>query len=460
MAHKYPLIAAAVAAAFVSTYADAAVPTPAQAASPNASLVMSGSSAAAPAVLNFVENSLCGSSTNTLLVSSVGGTKNFLAFACYLPSAVSDPTGTGPSISAGSLVTVYYRTEGGSVVGALPIAANHKVLRLNLSNSSCTGTGLTATCTISGTTSTSGIADSWTGAVVGDYTQLGVTDVEPLQLTNADSPLPPNGNYATSAFGNPTNAQLAALTTVPMIQQVFGLVVNTSGQTFSSVNLSRESAANILNGSYTDWSKVPDASSGDSIASSTSKITRVDRENGSGTRTSANIYFLGYQCSSTANIQNNPGEALNFSTGDELTQVNATAGAIAYVSIDNMLNPANATKYPNLTLAKINNVTPSNLAAAAGAYDYWFEATLVPSPYVAGTSSSTTLSNYLQANLPDISNAPALPDVNVIPFATSNNTPTVSTTGLANNAKTGTLEVYVNPYTRSGNSCNVPSESN
>ena len=458
MSHKYPLIAAAVAAAFASQIAGAAVPTPAQAAAPTASLVMSGSSAAAPAVANFIENTLCGSSTNTLQVSSVGGSKNFLAYACFLPAAITDPTGSGTAISSGSLVTVYYRTEGGSVVGALPIASGHTIKRLNLADSSCGGTGLTATCTISGVTATAGPNDTWTGAVVAATTQLGVTDVEPGQLINGDSPLPPNGNYATSAFGTANAKQMAALSTSPLLQQVFGLVVNTSGQAFSTVNLSRESAANILTGQYADWSQVPDAATGASVSSSSSKITRVDRENGSGTRTATNIYFLGYQCSSTTNIANNAGETLNFSTGDELTLANSTAGSIAYTSIDQIKNPANGTKYPNLVLASINSVPATNLAAAAGAYDFWFEATLVPNPSNSGTS--LTLSDYLVANLPDLNSAPQLPDVNVIPGAAADNNPSVTTTGLANNGKTGTLEVFVNPYTRGGNSCAVPAETN
>src|ERR1700722_8441004 len=101
---KYPMIAAAVAAAVASGYANAALPTFAQANAPTASLVMSGSSAAAPAVTAFVEATVCGSSTNTLLVTSSGGTKNFLAFSCFIPAQIVDPNGTGTTIPAGSVV--------------------------------------------------------------------------------------------------------------------------------------------------------------------------------------------------------------------------------------------------------------------------------------------------------------------------------------------------------------------
>ena len=44
------------------------------------------------------------------------------------------------------------------------------------------------------------------------------------------------------------HAQMQGLATVPLLQQVFGLVVNTLNQGFSSVSISKETAANIING--------------------------------------------------------------------------------------------------------------------------------------------------------------------------------------------------------------------
>jgi ABC-type phosphate transport system substrate-binding protein len=454
MSSKYPLIVAAVAAAVASGYANA-TPSITTAAGATNTLVMAGSSAAAPAVAAFIETTICGGSANTLLVTSNGGSKNFLAYSCNTNVPIADPAGIGPTIAAGQLVTIYYRTEGGSVVGALPIAANHNVLRLNLGSGTCSGSGLTATCPVNGVTATNGTQDSWGGSVVEDTVQLGVTDVEPAQLTSKDYP----SGYATSAFGSASTAQMQALssTAIPLFQQVFGLVVNTSGQSFSSVNLSKEAASNILSGKYTNWSKVPSASGG-AVSSSSSVITHVDREPGSGTRTATNIFFLNYQCGASTFINSPTSETLNFSTGDELTLANSTPGSIAYASIDNILNP-HSNVYPNLVLAQIDGVTPSTLAAATGQYGFWFEATLVPNQNVSASSPAFTLSDYLQANLPDLSTAPALPDINVIPFATStgNDNPTVP---LTSNGSTGTLAVYVNPFSRGGNSCNVPVEQN
>jgi hypothetical protein len=449
MNRSFPMIAAAVAAAIGSGYANAVVPTLSQAAAPTVSLNIAGSSAAAAGVSTAIQTTLCGGAANTLISSSHGGSGNFLANSCFTATAVSG----SPGIPAGTLVTIYYRTEGGSVVGALPIASGKQIKRLNLADTTdCVQTGNTVSCTVNGTTSTSGTLDTWTGAVTNDTVQLGVTDVEPGQLTNADYP----SNYSVAAFGAATPAQLKALPTTKLYQQVFGLAVNKSGQTFTTVNLTKESAANILSGNYSDWANVPDALTGNPISSAASAITRVNREPGSGTRTSANIYFLNYQCGSTANIQGTPGEVLNFSTGDELTFANSHPGSIAYTSIDQILNPANGTKFTNLVLATINGVPPTTLAAATGQYDYWFEATLVPNSAVGTNTQTGNLSSFLQAQLPKLATAPAIPDVNVIPNVAGN----TATVPLTSNGKAGTQTVYINPYTRNGNSCNVPSETN
>ena len=451
MSNKYPLIAAAVAAAFAAGYADAAAPSLASAAAPTVQLFMSGSSAAQSAVGTAIQTDLCGGAANTLTVASSGGSGNFLAYSCNTATAI---TGT-PGIPAGTLVTVYYRTEGGSVVGALPIASHTNILRLNLASASCTqvgGVGTAVTCTVSGATTTSGTTDSWTGAVVRDTVQLGVTDVEPALLVGNDYP----SAYSPAAFGTATPAQMAALGTSKLFQQSFGLVVNTSGQSFNTVNLTKESAANIELGNYSDWSAVPDALTGNPISAGSSAITLVDREAGSGTRTSTNVYLFGSHCGGTNSIP--PARGGNFSTGDELNFANAHPGSIAYASIDQILNPANQTKWTNLALASINGVNPTTLAAATGKYDFWFEATLVPNPAVASNTQAGNLIAFLQADLPKLSTAPSVPDINVIPG--QGNPKNVAHVPLTSNGKTGTATIFVNPYTRGTSSCNVPAETN
>jgi hypothetical protein len=457
--HNY-LIGAAVTAAIMASSAQAAVPTPAAAAGSSYTLVIAGSSAAQSSVANAIENDLCGGAGNTLLVESnapSNANKNFYAYSCNTATAIA-------GVSPGTLVTFYYRSEGGSVVGALPIATGKQVLRLNLNDASCTaatvattaGAAVLGSCTVTGVTSTNGPNDSWSGAVVEDFVQLGVTDVEPAQFGNsADYP----SNYNPSVFGTASPAQLAGLSKSRALQQVFGLAVNTSGLALNTaangtgVHLSRESVANILSQSYTDWSTVPDALTGAPITTSPAPITRIDREPGSGTRTATNIYFFGYGCGSSTAITNYKNEALNYATGDELNAANAQPGAIAYASIDNLLLPKN-TSYTNLVLATLNGVTASTLTAASGAYDFWYEATLVPNAG-ATTGNSASLSTWLQGDVQKFTTAPVAADINAIPNLNGN----VGTVPLTSRSS-GTTTIYINPYTRLGNSCNVPSETN
>ena len=114
------IIAAAVttAVAGASGYAVAAPPTLAQAASPAVSLFMSGSSAAKPAVVSTVQNSVCSGAANALTITSTPNT-NFLAISCTASANVSGLTG--------SIVTVWYRFEGGSVTAAIPIATGKPI---------------------------------------------------------------------------------------------------------------------------------------------------------------------------------------------------------------------------------------------------------------------------------------------------------------------------------------------
>ena len=143
---------------------------------------------------------------------------------------------------------------------------------------------------------------------------------------------------------------------------------------------------------------------------------------------------------------------LNYSTTDELTLANSTKGSIAYTSIDQIQNPANGTKFPNLALFQIDGVTPSNWAAATGSYGFWFEATAVPATTPAVTGNSAQISTFLQGDMPKLARAPASPDILVIPGIGGN----VGAVPFNNNGQTGTAEIYVNPYTRGGGSCNVP----
>jgi PBP superfamily domain len=443
ISQKYPLIAAAVAATLAAGVANATVPTLGQAAAPAASLVIAGSSAAESSVQAAVGADICGGAANMLTMKSAGGSGNFFSFSCTPSPAIS-------GVPAG-VVTIYYRTEGGSVVGALPVVSEAKIKRLSLSDQTCTASGTSGTCSITGLTATAGTQDSWGGAVTADFVQLGVTDVEPAQLGNlGDYP----SGYSTAVFGTATAKQLAALPTSRIFQQVFGIVVNTTGGAFTGttgVNLSKEAVQNILLRNYTDWSNVPSQGSVSPLVTTSQVITPIDREQGSGTRTATNIYFLNYGCGATGSIDST-GETLNFSTTDELNAAESTPGAIAYTSIDQILKAPGA--FPNLVLASINGVKPTNLNAASGAYDFWFEATFVTNSAQL-TGAALQLATVLENKLPVLANAPGSPDINVIPNY-KGNIPALPIPSIGS----GTTQIYVNPFTRSGNSCGLPVEQN
>jgi ABC-type phosphate transport system substrate-binding protein len=442
MNHKYPLIAAAIATAAASSGAYAQL-TPAGMASAPYQLIIAGSSAASPTVLGIIENdpNLCNGAGNYLQLKSSGDT-NFAGVTCNIATQQG-------SIPAGAQITVYYRSEGGSVVGALPVSSGKSVLRLDPTQ--CTQV-TPYTCTVTGASSINGPNDSWTGAVTEGPVDLGVTDVEPAQLIGLDYP----NNYKSSVFGKASPAQLAALVTVPALQQVFGIAVNENGMGFTSqqaINLSKETIANILNGTLSTWNTVPNAATGAPVTPVALPITLINREPGSGTRTATNIYFLQYGCGQTAGIAQSG--TVYYATGDELTAANSTNGALAYASINN-LQP-NSLTYGNLVMAAINGVTPTTLLAAAGEYDFWFEATLVPSQQAVtlNNAGAQGLSNYLQGAIATAATYSVNSDVNFIP-GQGGNTASLPPAG----ATSGSNTSYINVYTRGGNSCNIPSASN
>jgi hypothetical protein len=247
---------------------------------------------------------------------------------------------------------------------------------------------------------------------------------------------------------------LAALTKTVAFQQVFGVFVNTSGGAFSTaekttLNIGKATLTNILNGTSSDWSDVPDMT-GNAIASSPEGIVVVDREAGSGSRTAASVYFTNDECISGVTSLADTGPQDYFSTGDVLAAANTIPGSITYATIDN------AGSFANLTLVSINGVVPSNLAAAEGQYDFWYEAFVVSNPAVT-TPAVTTFQTFLANDFQKLSTAPHVVDILAIP-GKQGNTPKlpVSASASAGTGVSGTATIYVNPFTRSGGVCTAP----
>jgi hypothetical protein len=419
---------------------------------PDYALYIGGSSAAKSSVSTALNANLFTAGTTSSYSSTNG---DFEAFC----GAISAAGATATGLTQSSIATVYYRAEGGSVVGALPIASGVALNYLDLHGTVGTVPCLT-TQSVTGSSGSNGTTDSWTGCVTTHGTELGITDLEPtvFQATAGNYPTA----YSTAIFGTATPAQLATLAgaSIPLFQQVFGIFVNTSGINGGNVgqpmNLSKETIAEILSFKYKNWSAVPTAAGGQ-VSSTSQTIVIKNREAGSGTRTSATLYFLGQECTTQPLALRDPAATSSldgYATSDVLKQAASTAGSITYASIDN------ASKQSNLTIVSLSGVVPSNLNAATGQYDYWYEATALLGNTTGTTGGITTaggsaIASYLTGGiLQALGTAPHAADINVIPGRGGN----VGVVPLTSSA--GTATIYINPFTRGGNSCSPPAEQN
>jgi hypothetical protein len=427
-------IAAAVVAVLGAASAQAALPSLGQCAG-GTQIYIAGSSAAQNSFSNALQTDLFGGAGNMLTVSATNG--NFEAF-CGTITNTAHPSGLS------GIVAIHYRGEGGSVVGALPIVSGKTIKFLNLSTASCAATGTLCTVTTTGTTASNGPTDTWGGPLTSHIVEIGVSDVEPGILTGNNYP----ASYSTGVFGSASAAQLGALGFTATFGQVFGLFVNTSGFSTTSINLSRESAQNLLNGTYTDWSKVPDAATGNPTTNSSIAVALKNREAGSGSRTATSNYFFSYPCNTLApqgDLTDAGATADFYATGDVLKNANLTGGAITYASIEN----STSTKYPNMHLAQINGVQPSSLAAATGEYDFWVESGLISNSAASGAAS--TLQTWLQSELADVTTAAHTANIVTIPGAGWGSGNAATTPPTSNTNGTGTI--YSNIFTRVGNTC-------
>jgi hypothetical protein len=428
-------IAAAVAVAIAGHSVAEASPTVAACAGAGAKLYVAGSSAAQPSFATALANDLFDSTGETTISATNG---NFKAY-CGVAKA-----GNGAGIATGTITTVYYRGEGGSVVGALPVVSGKSIKMLDISTAACQ----VAAPATTGTSLSVGTTDGWGGCVTTHAVEMGVTDLEPTVF------VPPNypSAYSVAVFGTANKAQLAGLTSTPLFQQVFGLYVNTSGinggAAGQAINLTRETVANILEGNYVDWNAVPTATGG-AVSSTSQAITIVNREAGSGTRTGASIYFLGTNCSLSPGALSDPNPATDgFATGDVLATAALTPGSVTYASIDN--------SNPTLSIASLSGVAPSNLAATSGQYDWWFEATAQKGTITS--PNGTAIYNFLVGGeLANVATAPHAVDVLAIPNVGTNvaNVPATATASVV-----GGKTIYINPFSKGGNSCSIPAEAN
>jgi len=472
-------IAAAVATALGAASAQAAVPTQSQSASTPFTFYMGGSSAAVSGFGSAVGADLCVSGTLASYVTNPSkepsngavpnvGTPDFRAFSCT--AAPGKP-------AAGNTITIYYRAEGGSVVGAYAPLNNVMVEQLNLATALCLAdattanqfdcatsnnpggvAGQNATNSVVGNSPANGPADSYTGAVQKHILEYGISDVEPGALGNTkgehfagggnDDPV----KVYTFLGADATPNALQSMSHTLLFQQSFGFVANTN---LGIKDISSAAVANILSGALTDWSFVP-TSSGTMVASTPTPIVVCHRDLGSGTRTAADIVFGTSGCNPYGNglaLVDNGTVADSFSTGDVLLCVQANSNSIGYVSIDNF-SKVGASPFGSVTALTLDGRTASNLLTATGGWQYAVEASANQNVNATPVATTPAFYTYLIPKLQALATAPQSAQVNALPTA-GGNTSNIGLAGVQTNGK-----IHVTSYLRDtgslkGNSCNA-----
>jgi len=445
-------IAAAVAAILGagSAFAAGPVPTLSEAAAPNVSLYVAGSSAAKNAVTTALLTNMCGGAANALNITSVSNT-NFGAVSCR--------PGAGTAQGNGALVfTVFYRFEGGSVTGALPIANNLAIATLDLTKTAFITCG-TTTCsaTVTGTSAANGTTDTFGGAVSDHAINAGILDVEPAALgTAANYPTP----YSTTVWGAANPSGVAALPSAILFDQVFGIYVNTNAGVGlrNPLNLSVATVASILHKTVSDWSQVTDTNGLPALTSGSAStpIVLVNREQGSGSRAATDLLIAGDTCQSQGSaLKENTNKNFTdyFSTGDVLTALSTNPGGISYATIDNAPKA-------NEVLVNLNGITPTNLAAAAGAYPFWVESTIVSNS--GGNAPDATLFTFFTSTLQTIGTAPHLASIlanSTVPTGAANVAHVNTSANGDVDSTLGPATIYTNPSIRSKVTCALPTSN-
>lgn len=396
--------------------------------SPAVKLVVSGSSAERDAFLALMKDFVCNTSVDTFDVYEITPTtnKDFRAYSCTIAA--------GFGTASGKIATVYYRSEGGSAFGPVPIATNTQVMRLQIDNtctttSTKTFTGTTGSVTVHDCVVTTGdyslATDTATGSAANyltkDTVQLGVADEEPKMF---GAPNFPSSTVFPADSDAHRQSLLSGLTGVQVgFGQVFAVIVNsTASSPFTGLNppqLGRSTLSAVFNGTYTDWSQVPTLAGG-RVAATSVPIKVCRREQGSGTQVAAAQYFLGVkQCTgspgnfvvdtdspTTPFASDTDGVIERGTTGDLTACVQALPGGIGFIAV-----PANGNAPSNTAFVAINNQLPSKEKVASGQYDFTYELTYKS----IATGDAGALANGLISRAQHSTSAPPVASVVSLP---------------------------------------------
>jgi hypothetical protein len=442
-------LAAAVAAVLGTgaAFAQSGVPTLAQIEAVPATNVVyiTGSSAAKNAVLADIEANICGGAGNYYNFTSAPN-GNFFAISCTPVAAVN--------ASNAGVYNIFYRDEGGSVTGYLPIvnAVTVNQLVLSAANLTAAGCGAAPPCalTVNGVSTGNGVDDSFSGSVGKVNTDFGIGDVEPAALTGNNYP----SAYSTTVWGPTNPSGLLSLAGTDLFAETYALFVNEltapANTTFteSPLLLSVQTVQNILTHKIKNWSLVTDVN-GAAVVNGPLAITIVNREKGSGSRAATDLLIAG-DCDGHGVLFDAAGATDYFATSDVLNAANVVAGGITYATVDQSAT--------NLVKVSLNGVAPTNENAATGAYPFWVEAQFVINP---SSTADPKVMDYLTSVMQTEATAPHVADVLAIPGVPAG-AGNVAHSVLANSLSAGggalgTANIWTNPFTRAGVTCNAPS---
>jgi ABC-type phosphate transport system substrate-binding protein len=375
------------------------------------SLNIAGSSAMRDAVIAEFTNVLCTSGTVAgPFVSGQGNlageNPDFRALTCTLNSA---------SGLNGTVVAVYYRSEGGSVFGIFgnPFLNSGTALPINRLNIGPAGGAQPADFNVFETVATLE-SDSQTGAVIKDTVDLGVSDVEPQALIGENY----GSEYTFIPFAQPSKTTLQSVPNFgAVVGEVYAPIVSNTGGTSGFANatnglgtkgLTSQEIATIFSGAATDWSEIPSAVAANGGAfSGAAHITICRRDAGSGTQTVTSTHFLGTNCSTGGKPFVTPGQVANlnvvtnFATGDVLNCVKNNAGSIGLVTLQTSAKYTGAAA----TQVTVDGTLGTAVTSAQGQYTYYGEAFFIKNTLVTGTKA--TLITKLVGDLELASGTPA-----------------------------------------------------
>jgi hypothetical protein len=369
------------------------------------SVHIAGSSAAANSLVAYLEGTVCSGAWSQFQTSTaVVNNPDFRAILCT--PAAGQPF-------AGTLSAFWYRPEGGSVVGVLPLVNTIKIAQLDPPNAACVDIGdvgatSSYTCVVGGTAPVNGLNDSWTSGVKPAFVDIGISDLEPgvfgqpgIGATNSwggGGNNDPVGVYAAAFTGPDQGVDALQGSTAPVVlnhttifQQTFGFFVASS---LGITDLPREQVRAIFDLKVADWHKVTTANN-TAVTVGATAINVCNREIGSGSRAATDIYLNEDGCNTVGTVGGIPESSVadNFQTAAELDCVNNTSGttpnAIGYASVDNASKVGVGKTFPNVAIISVSEsgivppvvaapVTAAELvqAAGTGAYGDVYEASM------------------------------------------------------------------------------------